>query len=72
MLLLSLLAGCAQMLALLSTDEVIDATCAGRDTVVIDGRDICAEFESTGRVRCDVGYVIILDGKQVCPNGQDY
>ena len=70
MLLLSLLAGCAQMLALLSNDNVIDATCVGRDTVVVDGRDLCAEFETTGRVRCDVGYVIILDGKQVRPNGE--
>ena len=68
MLLLSLL-GCAQLLALLSNDQVIDATCVGTDTVVIDGRDICAEFETTGRVRCDVGYVIILDGKTVCPSG---
>jgi len=61
------LAGCAELLAMLSGDTLIDASCAGTDTVVVDGRDLCAEFEATGRVRCDVGYVIVLDGRQVCP-----
>ena len=68
MLLFALL-GCAELLALLSNDTMIDASCVGTDTVVIDGRDICAEYETTGRVRCDVGYVIRLDGETVCPSG---
>lgn len=61
------LAGCAILADLLSTDEKIDVTCKGDDTVVIGGRDICKEYENTGRIDCDVGYKIILDGKQVCP-----
>ena len=61
------LAGCDLLLDLLSTDSVIDASCAGDDTVVVDGRDLCREYETTGRVDCDVGYRIRLDGQQVCP-----
>lgn len=61
------LAACTELLALLSNDTVIDASCLGTDTVVVDGRDLCAEYETTGRVRCDVGYVVVLDGKTVCP-----
>jgi hypothetical protein len=59
--------GCQFVLDLLSTDSVIDASCQGTDTVVVDGRDLCAEFEATGKVRCDVGYRIRLNGQQVCP-----
>jgi hypothetical protein len=66
-MLLLLLAGCELLATMLSTDTVIDASCAGTDTVVVDGRDLCAELETTGRVRCDVGYRIILDGTLVCP-----
>ncbi|MEQ1572063.1 MAG: hypothetical protein ABMA64_40925 [Myxococcota bacterium] len=61
------LAGCTFLADLLSTDQRIDASCAGTDTVVIDGRDLCDEYETTGKVKCDVGYRIFLDGKQVCP-----
>ncbi len=61
------LAGCTLLTDLLSTNSLIDATCAGTDTVVVDGRDLCAEYEATGRVTCDVGYTIRLDGVQVCP-----
>ena len=64
---LALLPGCDVLLDLLSTDSVIDASCEGDDTVLIDGRDLCKEFETTGRVSCDVGYRIRLDGQQVCP-----
>jgi hypothetical protein len=66
MILLSLV-GCQFLLDMLSTDSVIDASCQGTDTVVVDGRDLCAEFEATGKVRCDVGYRIRLNGQQVCP-----
>ena len=55
------------LLDLLSTDSIIDASCAGTDTVVVDGRDLCKEFETTGKLECDVGYRIRLDGQQVCP-----
>lgn len=61
------LCGCQTLLDLLSTDSVIDASCLGTDTVVIDGRDLCQEFEAYGRVKCDVGYRIRLNGTQVCP-----
>jgi hypothetical protein len=67
-MLLGWLLGCNLVMDLLSTDEVIDASCAGTDTVVVAGRDLCAEYETTGRVRCDVGYRIRLDGVQVCPD----
>ncbi len=63
----SLGSGCQTLLDLLSTDTVIDVSCAGDDTVVVDGRDLCKEFEERGRIECDVGYKIRLDGKQVCP-----
>jgi hypothetical protein len=66
---LLLLGGCEFLATLLSTDTVIDASCAGTDTVVVDGRDLCEEFERTGKVRCDVGYRIVLDGTVVCPGG---
>lgn len=62
-----LLSGCQLLLDMLSTDSVINASCQGTDTVVVDGRDLCAEFRATGKVRCDVGYRIRLDGVQVCP-----
>jgi hypothetical protein len=68
--LLPLLGGCDVLLDLLSTDEVIDASCAGDDTVVVDGRDLCKEYERYGRIECDVGYRIRLDGEQVCPPSQ--
>lgn len=61
-----LLGGCDLMLDLLSTDAVIDASCQGDDTVVVDGRDLCKEFKQNGRIECDVGYRIRLDGQQVC------
>jgi hypothetical protein len=61
-----LLAGCQFLLDLLSTDTVIDVSCAGEDTVVVDGRDLCAEYEQTGHIKCDVGYRVVLDGKVVC------
>ena len=61
-----LLSGCQFLLNLLSTDTVIDVSCVGEDTVVVDGRDLCAEYEQTGRIKCDVGYRIVLDGKVVC------
>lgn len=60
------LAGCELLASLMSTDTLIDASCAGTDTVVVDGRDLCAEFEATGKVKCDVGYRIVLDGTVVC------
>jgi len=61
------LTGCDLLLDMLSTDSVIDASCAGDDTVVIEGYDLCKDFEARGRVECDVGYRIRLDGQQVCP-----
>ncbi len=64
---LLLLGGCTFLAEFFSTDTIIDASCVGDDTVVIDGRDLCAEFEQTGRVKCDVGYRIRLNGEQVCP-----
>ena len=67
-LLMPLLGGCDVLMDLLSTDSVIDASCAGDDTVVIDGRDLCKEYERYGKI--DVGYRIRLDGKQVCPPSQ--
>ncbi len=69
-LLMPLLGGCDVLMDLLSTDSVIDASCAGDDTVVIDGRDLCKEYERYGKIECDVGYRIRLDGKQVCPPSQ--
>lgn len=64
------LGGCQLLLDMLSTDSIIDASCQGTDTVVVDGRDLCQELRTTGRVRCDVGYRIRLDGVQVCPSSQ--
>lgn len=61
------LSGCQMLLDMLSTDTVIDVSCAGDDTVVVGGRDLCAEFEKSGKIDCDVGYKIRLDGQQVCP-----
>jgi hypothetical protein len=66
-MLLLTLAGCQILLDLMSTDVVIDASCAGDDTVVVDGRDLCEEFEKFGKIDCVVGYRIRLDGQQVCP-----
>jgi hypothetical protein len=66
-MLIVLLAACDFVMSMLSTDDVIDASCAGTDTVVIDGRDICDEYEKFGRIKCDVGYRIVLDGNVVCP-----
>jgi hypothetical protein len=66
-ILLLVLTGCDVLLDLFSTDTYIDVSCAGEDTVIIDGRDICEEYETTGRVKCTVGYRIKLDGKRVCP-----
>jgi hypothetical protein len=67
LLLLPLLGGCDVVADLLSSDEVIRASCEGDQTVVVDGRDLCEEFEKFGKVECDVGYRIYLDGQQVCP-----
>jgi hypothetical protein len=39
----------------------------GDDTVVIEGYDLCKDFERRGAVECEVGYRIRLDGQQVCP-----
>jgi len=61
------LGGCQFIADLLSTDSIIDASCIGDDTVVIDGRDLCREYEDYGRIKCDVGYRIRLNGTQVCP-----
>ena len=61
------LTGCQALLDLLSTDTVIDVSCYGDDTVVVGGRDLCKEFEANGKIECDVGYKIRLDGQQVCP-----
>ena len=71
------LCGCQVIADLLSSDTIIDATCydadgdgayeAEDDTVVLGGRDLCAEYARTGRVQCDVGYRIRLNGTQVCP-----
>lgn len=69
-MLLFLLGGCQFLLDLLSTDTIIDASCAGDDTVVVDGRDLCEEYEKFGKIDCEVGYRIRLDGKQVCPPPQ--
>jgi hypothetical protein len=65
--LLAPLAGCEFIMSLLSTDTTINVSCAGDDTVVIDGKDICEEYEKFGKVDCDVGYRIKLDGVLVCP-----
>ena len=68
MLLLFALTGCQFIADMLSTDDVIDASCVGDETVVIGGNDICKQYETTGHVDCEVGYRIHLDGKQVCPD----
>ncbi len=69
-LLLCTLSGCSFLADLLSSDSIIDASCAGTDTVVVDGRDLCEEFEKFGKIDCDVGYRIYLDGQKVCPSAQ--
>ncbi|MCB9674284.1 MAG: hypothetical protein H6737_04155 [Alphaproteobacteria bacterium] len=61
------LTGCQFLADLFSTDTIIEASCIGDDTVVVDGRDLCQEYERFGRVKCDVGYRIRLNGDQVCP-----
>jgi hypothetical protein len=61
------LIGCDVIASLLSTDTTIDASCAGDDTVVVDGRDLCKEYEQFGKIECDVGYRVVLDGNVVCP-----
>lgn len=62
------LSGCSMqaILDMLSTDTVIDVSCFGDDTVVVDGRDLCAEYEKHGKIDCDVGYRIRLNGETVC------
>lgn len=70
-MLVLMLAGCAFIADLLNSDDVIDATCKGDETVVIGGHDICQEYENTGHVDCEVGYTIRLDGQQVCPRLDD-
>lgn len=67
MLLILHLVGCGFLADLLSSDTLIDARCTGDDTVVVDGRDLCAEYERTGQLSCDVGYRIRLDGVLLCP-----
>jgi hypothetical protein len=52
---------------MLSTDSIVEASCVGDDTVVIDGRDLCKEYEKEGKIECDVGYKIRLNGVTVCP-----
>jgi hypothetical protein len=71
------LSGCQVIADLLSTDTIIDATCydadgdgafePGDDTVSIGGRDLCEEYTKFGKVQCDPGYRIRLNGEQVCP-----
>lgn len=61
------LSGCELMVDLLSSDELIDASCVGDDTVLIDGRDLCQEYERFGRIDCTVGYRVRLNGELVCP-----
>ena len=62
-----LLSGCSFLADLLSTDTIIDASCQGTDTVVVADRDLCEEYKKFGKIECDVGYRIYLDGQQVCP-----
>lgn len=64
-----LLSGCSILADLLSTDNTIVASCLGDDTVVVDGRDLCDEYEKFGKVDCVVGYRIRLNGELVCPAG---
>ena len=66
-MLVLMLTGCAFIADLLNSDEVIDVSCKGDDTVMIGGKDICKEYENTGHVECEVGYTIRLDGATVCP-----
>ena len=61
------LSGCELLMDLLSTDTTIRASCKGDDTVVIDGKDICEEYEKFGKIDCVVGYRIELNGTRVCP-----
>lgn len=61
------LTGCEMIADLLSSDTLIEASCIGDDTVVVDGVDLCKEFEEHGKVHCDVGYKIRLNGTTVCP-----
>lgn len=61
------LTGCQALLDLFSSDVIIEASCVGDDTVVIAGRDLCAEYEKNGKIDCDVGYKIRLSGETVCP-----
>ena len=67
LLLLLLLSGCQILADLFSTDTTVDFTCAGDDTVVIDGKDLCEEYEKFGKLDCVVGYRIRIDGVLVCP-----
>lgn len=62
-----LLPGCELLGDLFSTDAIIDASCAGDDTVVVNGRDLCDEFEKYGKIECVVGYRVRLDGQLLCP-----
>ncbi|MBT3217989.1 MAG: hypothetical protein HN348_02780 [Proteobacteria bacterium] len=68
-LLFLLLPGCEILADLFSTDTTVDFTCAGEDTVVIDGRDICDDYEKFGKLDCNelVGYRLRIDGVLVCP-----
>jgi hypothetical protein len=61
------LSGCEMLAELFSTDQLIEASCVGDDTVVVDGRDLCQDFERHGKVECEVGYRIKLNGTTVCP-----
>ena len=61
------LSGCQVILDMLSTDAIIDASCEGDDTVVVDGVDLCKQFESTGKIDCVPGYHVRLNGQAVCP-----
>ncbi len=61
------LSGCQILMDMLSTDTVVEASCVGYDTVIIAGRDLCKEYEKEGKIECDVGYKIRLNGEPVCP-----
>jgi hypothetical protein len=66
-LLFLLVPACAFLVDMFSTDTTVDFTCAGDDTVIIDGKDLCEEYEKFGKVDCVVGYRLKIDGQIVCP-----
>ena len=44
-----------------------EMSCAGNGAVVVNGRNLCEEYEATGRLDCRAGDEMQLDGSQVCP-----